>query len=107
MTGIPEVWGSPKGPSNSEASVVSPHLVPLIDMTIISLQSSLDQKPILEGDVPLIPITLHPLQYRIEEVVVPVKSLVNPNLLVESDASFDHVINIPDPAPFEQERFFI
>jgi hypothetical protein len=105
--GIPEAWGSPKGPSDSKASMVSPHLVPSIDMKVTSLQSSLDHTPILEGDVSLIPVTLHPLQPRIEEVVVPVQSLVNPTLPVESDASFDHVIIIPDPAPSEQERVFL
>jgi hypothetical protein len=35
MIGIPEVWGSPKGPSDSGTSVVSPHLFPPIDMTIM------------------------------------------------------------------------
>jgi hypothetical protein len=74
------VWGSPKGPSYFEVSVVSPHLIPLIDTTVISLQSSLDQSLVLEGDVSPILVILHPLQPRIEEVVVPVKSLVNPTL---------------------------
>jgi hypothetical protein len=104
MAGIPEAWGSPKGPSDSEASVVSPHLVPPIDMTVMPLQSSLDHTPIFEGDVSPIPVILHPLQPRIEEVVVPVQSLVNPTLFAEGDASFNHVINIPDLAPFERER---
>jgi hypothetical protein len=48
---------------------------------------------------PLSLLSMHPLQPRIEEVVVPVQSLVNPTLIVEGDASFNHVINIPDPAP--------
>jgi hypothetical protein len=87
--------------------VVSPHLVPpLIDMTVMSLQSSLDHTPIFEGDVSPIPVIMHPLQPRIEEVVIPVQSLVNPTLLVEGDASFNHVINIPDPAPSERERVY-
>jgi hypothetical protein len=106
-TGIPEAWGSPKGPSESEASVVSPYLVPPIDMTIMSLQYSLDHTHVLEGDVSIIPVTLHPLQCRIEEVVVPAQSLVNPTLPVESDASFNHVVSILDPTPSELERVFL
>jgi hypothetical protein len=69
---IPEVWGSPKGPSNYEVSMVSPHLVPPIDTTVTLLQSSLDHTPIFEGD-----------------------------------ASFSHVIIIPDPTPFELEIFIL
>jgi hypothetical protein len=76
---IPEAWGSPKGPSYSEASVVSPHLVPpLIDAVVTPLQSSLDFTPIVKADVSPIPITIHPLQPRIEEVVIPMQYLVNP-----------------------------
>jgi hypothetical protein len=37
IDGIPETWCSPKGPLNSEASLVSPHIVPPIDTTIIPL----------------------------------------------------------------------
>jgi hypothetical protein len=82
--------------------VVSPHSVsPLIGTTIMPLQSSPNDIPIFEGGVPPIPFIVHPLQPRIEEVVVPVQSLVNPTLLVEGDASFNHVFNIPDPGPFE------
>jgi hypothetical protein len=70
---IPEAWGSPNGPTNSEACVVSPHLVPpLIDTVVTSLQSSPDLIPIVEGDVSPIPIDVHPLQPRIEEVIIPV-----------------------------------
>jgi hypothetical protein len=53
-TGILEVWGSPKGPLGSEVSMVSPHSISsLIDMTIMSLQSSPDLTPVVEGDVTL------------------------------------------------------
>jgi hypothetical protein len=77
--------------------MVSPHHVPpLIDMTVIPLKLSMDHTPIVKGDVSSIPMIMHPLQPRIEEVVVLVKSLVNPTLLVEGDASFNHVINIVD-----------
>jgi hypothetical protein len=50
---------------------------------------------------------MHPLQPIIEEVVTPVQSLVNPTLPEESDASFNHIVNIPNPAPSEQERVFL
>jgi hypothetical protein len=60
---ILEAWSSPKGPSNFETSVVSPHPVPLlIDMVL----SSPDLTPIVEGDVSPIPIAMHPLQPRIK-----------------------------------------
>jgi hypothetical protein len=103
-TGIPEAWGLPKGLSNSKESMVSPHIVPLIDITATPLQSSLDHNPIFKGDLSPIPIILHPLQPRIEEMVVPMKSLVNPTPFAEGDASFNHVVNIPDLAPSERER---
>jgi hypothetical protein len=55
--GIPEAWGSPKGPSDSEASVVSPHTTsPLIDMVVTPLQSSPDLTPIVKGDSLLSPL---------------------------------------------------
>jgi hypothetical protein len=63
LTGIPEAWFSPEGPLGSEVSVVSPHPVsPLIDMTVMPLQSSPDHTPIVEGDVSPIPVIMHPLQ---------------------------------------------
>jgi hypothetical protein len=44
---ILEAWGSPKGPSGYEASVVSPHPVSsLIDMEVMPMQSSPDDTPI-------------------------------------------------------------
>jgi hypothetical protein len=108
IVGIPEAWGSPKGPSYSEASMVSPHLVsPLIEIALMLLQYSLNHTPIFEGDVSPIPVVMHPIQPRIEEVVVSVQSLVNPTPLVEGDASFNHVLNIPDPTPSERERVLL
>jgi hypothetical protein len=45
--GIPKAWSSPRGPLGSESSLVSQHFVsPLIDMTIMSMQSSPDHTPI-------------------------------------------------------------
>jgi hypothetical protein len=87
-TSIPELWFSPEGPLSSEVSVVSPHPVsPLIDTAVMSLQSSPDHTPIVEGDVSPIHVITHPLQPTIEEVVIPVQSLVNPTLTFEGDAS--------------------
>jgi hypothetical protein len=107
-TEIPEEWGSPKGPSDYEASVVSPHLVsPFIDTVVILSQSSPDLTPVVEGDVSHITVTMHPLQPIIEEVVVLVQYLVNPTLLVGSDVSFNHVVNIPDPTPSERESVLL
>ena len=40
-------------------------------------------------------------------MVTPVQSLVNPTLLLEGDASFNHVISISDTTPFEQERVLL
>jgi hypothetical protein len=34
-------------------------------------------------------------------VVVPVQSLINPTLLVEGDAYFNHVVSIPNPTHTE------
>jgi hypothetical protein len=105
---IPEVWGSPKGPMGSEVSMVSPHPIsPLIDMEVMSLQSSSDPTPIVEGDVSDVPVITHPIQPEVEEVVVPVQSLVNPTLLFKGDASFNNVVNIFDTAPSEQERVLL
>jgi len=88
--------------------VVYPHLVPsLIEIAVISMPYSLDHTPILEGDVFPIPIIMHHLQPRIEEVLVPVQYLVNHICLVEGDASFKHIVCIPDPTPFEQERLLL
>jgi hypothetical protein len=102
------VWFSPEGPSGSEESMVSPYPVSLlIDTTVMTMQSSPYHTPIIKGDVSPIPIIMNPIQPRVEEVVVPVQSLVNPTLLLEGDASFNHVIIISDTAPSEQERVLL
>jgi hypothetical protein len=88
--------------------MASPHLVsPLIDMTSMPLQSCSDHTPVVESDVSPIPVIMHPLQHKIEEVVLPVQSLFNPNLLLEGDVSFNHVVSIPDKAPSEHKRIFL
>jgi hypothetical protein len=106
--GIPKAWFSPKGPLGFEVSMVSPHPVsPLIDTEVMLLQSSHDHTPIFDGDVSPIPIIMHLLQPRIEEVVVLVQFLVNPTLLMEGDASSNHVVNIPDNSPYKHERVLL
>jgi hypothetical protein len=99
---IPEVWGSPKSPSYSKASMVSPHTTsPLIVSVVPSMQSSPDLTPFVKGEAYFASITMHLLQPIIEEVATPVQYLVNPTLPEDNDAPFSHVINIPNPPPFE------
>jgi hypothetical protein len=106
--GIPEAWFSPEDPSGSEAYVVSPHLVsPLIDTTVMLMQSYPEHTSVGEGDVSSIHVITHPIQPGVEEVFIPVQSLVNPTLLLEGDASFNHVIIISDTTHFERERFLL
>jgi hypothetical protein len=50
---------------------------------------------------------MHPIQPMVEEVVVPMQYPVNPTLLLEGDASFNHVIIISSTAPSEQERVLL
>jgi hypothetical protein len=65
--GIPEAWDSPKGPLDSEASVVSPHLFsPLIDTKTLSMQSSPDHTPVVEGYVFPIHVIMQPIQPMVE-----------------------------------------
>jgi hypothetical protein len=105
---IPEAWGSPKSPSNSEASVVSLHTTsPLIISVVPPTQYSPNLTPFVKGEASLAPITMHPLQPIIEEVATPMQSLVIPTLPEENDAPFIHVINISNPPPSEQERFIL
>jgi hypothetical protein len=85
-----------------EGSVVSPYLVsPLIDMAVMLKESYPDHTLVVEVDVSPVPIITHPIQPRVEEVVAPVKPLVNPTLLLKGDAYFHHVVSIFDTAPSE------
>jgi hypothetical protein len=105
---IPEAWISPKSPLYSEASVVSPHTIsPLIVSVVPLTQYSPDLTPFVKCESSLAPVTMHPLQPIIEEVATPVQSLANPTLPEENDAPFSHVINIPNPPPSKQERFIL
>jgi hypothetical protein len=103
-----EVWGSPKSPSDSETSLVSPHTTSTFITSVVPPpQSPPDLASFFESEVSLAPIIMHPLQHIIEEVATPVQSLVNPTLLEESDVPLSHVINIPNPSDYEQERFIL
>jgi hypothetical protein len=95
-----------------------------VQPTIVSMQSSAETTHVFGGDASLDLIVSHPIQPTIEEVVVPMKSLVDPTLLLESDkskevtlsmqslvnttlllggdASFDHVLRIFIYVPSEQ-----
>jgi hypothetical protein len=85
-----------------EASVVSLYFVsPLIDTTIMPMESSPENTPIFEGDESLGLVVTHPIQPMVAEVFIPMQTLVNPTLLLEGDASFNHVISISSTAPFE------
>jgi hypothetical protein len=65
--GITEEWSSPRGPSGSESSLVSQHSIsPLIDMVVMSMQSSPDHSPIFEGDASPGLVVMHPIQPMVE-----------------------------------------
>jgi hypothetical protein len=100
--------------------VVSHHVQPMV----VSMQSSTNNTPIFGSDASLDLVFSHPIQPTIEEVVIPMQysvdptlllkngnykegtflmqSSVNPTLLLRGDASFNHVLNISSPVPFEQ-----
>jgi len=103
-----KAWFSPGALSASEASLVSPHFVsPLIDMTVMLMQSYPEHTPIVKGYVSPSPIDMHPIQLGVEEVVTPVKYMVNPTLLLECDASFNHFVIISGIVPSEQDRVLL
>jgi hypothetical protein len=62
-TGIPEAWGSPKIPSDSKASMVSPHTTSSLIISVVPpTKSSPDLTPFVKGEVSLAPFTMHRLQ---------------------------------------------
>jgi hypothetical protein len=152
--GIPEARGSPKGPSGSKSSIVSPHSIPplvhtivmlmqsstntplplgvdasfdlvvshpvqpvvvlmqylnntspmfggdasldlvvshLVQPMIMSMQYSTDNTHVFGGDAPLDLVVSHPIQSMVQEVVVSMKSSIDPTLLLESDKSKEAV----------------
>jgi hypothetical protein len=147
---VQEEWSFPRGPSGYESSLASqPSLVDtrvmsmqssvdtplslgadasldlvvshLVQPAVVLMQSLINTTPICRGDASLDLVVAHPLQPRIEEVVVlmrslvdptlllesdkpkevtlSMQSLVNPTLLLEGDASFDHVLIISSFVP--------
>jgi hypothetical protein len=71
------------------------------------MQSSPDPTPNFESGASHGLVVMHPIQPMVEEVVVPMQSLVNPTLLLEGDASFNLVISISSIVPSEQERVLL
>jgi hypothetical protein len=69
---IPEAWGSPKGPSGSEESMVSQHFVPsLVDTKVMPMQSSTDTPFPLGVDAFIDLVVSHPVPL----VIVSMQSL--------------------------------
>jgi hypothetical protein len=74
------------GPSGSKYSLVSQNSNPsLVDTSVLAMQYSDDTTPFLGSDVSLDHVFLHLFQPMVEEVVMSMKSLVNPILLLDSD----------------------
>jgi hypothetical protein len=92
-----------------------------IQPTVVLMQYSIETTPIFWGDAPLDLVFSHHIQPMIEEEVMlmqysndptllldsdkpkevtsPMKSSINPTLLLEVDASFDHVLIISSSVP--------
>jgi hypothetical protein len=88
--GIPEVWGSPKGPLGSEASMVSQHSIPsLVDTTIMPVQSSADTSFPLGVDASFDLVVSHPIQ----PVVVSMQSSTETSPMFRGDVSLDLVVS--------------
>jgi hypothetical protein len=76
-TGVPEAWGTPKGPLGSEASMASQHSVPsLVDTTVMPMQSLIDTPFPLGVDVSFDLVFSHPIQ----PVVMSMQYLMKPLL---------------------------
>jgi hypothetical protein len=89
-TGIIEVWGSPKGPSGFEASIVSQHSIPsLVDTTIMPMQSSTDTSFPLGVDASFDLVVSH----LVQTMVVSMQYLTDTSLMFGGDASLDLVVS--------------
>jgi hypothetical protein len=87
---IPEVWGSPKGPSGSEASMVSQHSIPyLVDTTIMPMQSSTDTSFPLGVDASFDLVVSHIDQ----PVVVSMQYLTETSPMFRGDVSLELVVS--------------
>jgi hypothetical protein len=107
----------------SEASL--DHVVShLVQPAVALMQSSTDTTPVFGGDASLDHVLSHPIEPMVEEVVMSMKSSIDPTLLLESgkskevkflmqslvnitlllkgDVSFDHILRISILVPSEQ-----
>jgi hypothetical protein len=88
--GIQEVWGSPKGPLGSEASMVSQQFVPsLVDTIVMPMQSLTDTPFPLGVDASFYLVVSHPVQ----PVVVSMQSSTDTSPMFGGDASLDLVVS--------------
>jgi hypothetical protein len=88
-TRIPEAWGSPKGPSGSEPSMVSQHSVPsLVDTTIMPMKSSTETSFPLGVDASFDLVFSHLVQL----VVMSMKYSTDTSPMFKADASLDLVV---------------
>ena len=88
--GIPEAWGSPKGPSGSEAYMVLQHSVPsLVDTTIMPIQSSADTSFPLGVDASFDLVVSHPVQL----VTVSMQSSTDTSPMFGGDTPLDLVVS--------------
>jgi hypothetical protein len=88
--GIPEAWGSPKGPSGSKESMVSQHLIPsLVDTTIMLMQSLSNTSFLLGVDASFDLVVSHTIQ----PVVMSMQSSMDTSLKFGGDVSLDLVVS--------------
>jgi hypothetical protein len=88
--GIPEAWGSPKGPSSSEAYMVSQHSIhSLVDIIIMPMQSLTDTSFPLGVDASFDLVVSHPIQL----VVMSMRYATETSPMFEGDASLNLVVS--------------
>jgi hypothetical protein len=89
-TGIPKVWGSPKGPSGSEASMVSQHSIPsLVDTIVMLMQSLVDTSFPLGVDASFHLVVSHPVQ----PMVLSMQSSTDTSPMFSGNVSLDLVVS--------------
>jgi hypothetical protein len=87
---IQEAWGSPKGPSGSEASMVSQHSVPsLVDTTIMPMQSSAHTSFPLGVDASFDLVVSH----LVQPMVMSMQSSTDTSPMFGGDASLELVVS--------------
>jgi hypothetical protein len=89
-TGILEAWGLPKGPSGSEASMVSQHFVPsLVDTTVTPMQSLANTPFPLGVDASFDLVVSH----HVQPMVMLMQYSIDTSPMFGSDASLDLVVS--------------